>query len=101
MLRGDDAMHGAPVVEWREARGRPTTVGDRTITPVARSLITRWPGGGFVWSTPTAVLVERGGSAERIPIGNLNGRILRAMRVGAVVLIAAWIAMDRKRRSDV
>jgi hypothetical protein len=60
------------------------TVGDSTITPVARSLVTRWPGGGSVWSEPAAVIVERDGRNERIPIANLNGRVLQAMRVGAL-----------------
>jgi hypothetical protein len=46
------------------------------------------------------VIVERDGRAERIPIANLNGRILWAMRVGAVALVAAWIVKDRKRRDS-
>jgi len=93
-------MRGGPVIEWREARGHPTTVGSRTITLVARSLVARWSGGGWVWSGPAAVLVEREGTTERIPIGNLSGRILWAMRLGAVALIAAWIAKDRRRRKS-
>jgi hypothetical protein len=73
------------------------TFGDRTITPVARSLVARWPGGGLVWSGPAAVIVDREGGTERIPIGNLNGRILWAMRLGAVALIATSIARERRR----
>ena len=95
---GGDAMLGGPVIEWRDARGSPMPVGNSTITPVARSLVARWPGGGSVWSGPAAVIVEREGTTERIPIGNLNGRILGAMRLGAVTLIAAWIVRDRRRR---
>jgi hypothetical protein len=76
------------------------TVGDSTITPVARSLVTHWPGGGSVWSGPAAIIVERDGRTERIPIANLNGRILWAMKVGAVALVAAWIVKDRKRRDS-
>ena len=90
-------MRRGPVIEWREARARPVTVGDRTIVPVARSFVARWPGGGAVWSGPAAVLVEREGTTERIPIANLNGRILRAMKVGALSLVAALIARDRRR----
>ena len=90
-------MRGGPVVEWRDAPGRPTTVGNGTITPVARSLVVRWPGGRWVWSGPRAVLVERGGRTERVPLGNLNGRILWALRVGAVALTARWMTRDRRR----
>lgn len=93
-------MRGGPVIEWRDARGSPVTVGNRTITPVARSLVARWAGGGAVWSGPAAVIVEREGSTERISIANLNGRILWAMRVGAVALIAVWIAKGRRRRNS-
>jgi hypothetical protein len=93
-------MHAEPVIEWREARGSPMSIGDSTITPVARSLVVRWPAGGSVWSGPAAVLVERDGRTERIPIGNLNDRILWAIRVGASALIAVWIAKDRRRRKS-
>ena len=93
-------MRDGPVIEWGEARGRPMTVGESKITPVARSLVARWPGGGSVWSGPAAVIVEREGRTERIPVANLNGRILWAMRVGALALVVAWIAKDRRRRSS-
>jgi hypothetical protein len=76
------------------------TVGNRTITLVARSFVARWPGGGFVWSGPAAVIVEGEGKTERIPIANLNGRILWAMRLGAVALVAAWIVKHRGRRDS-
>lgn len=74
------------------------TVGDRIVTPVAQSLLVRWPGGGGAWSGPAAVIIEREGQVERIPIANANGRILWAMRVGAAALIAAWMAKERRRR---
>ncbi len=91
-------MRGGPVIEWRDAPGSPMTVGKNTITLVARSIVARWPRGGFVWSGPAAVIVEREGSTDRIPIANLNGRILWAIRVGAATLIAAWMVRDRRRR---
>ena len=93
-------MRGGPVVEWRETEGTPVTVGTGTITPVARSLVARWPGGGSVWSGPAAVVVEREGKAERIPVPNLNGRIIWAMRVGAAAIVAACIVRDRRRRES-
>lgn len=99
-------MRGGPVIERRHSRGSSTTIGDSTITPVAKSLVIRWPGRGSVWSSgsvwsgPAAVIVEREGHAERIPIVNLNGWMLRAMRVGTLALIAAWIVLDRKGRDS-
>jgi hypothetical protein len=73
----------------------PVTNG--TITPVARCLVLRWPSGGSVWSEPAAVILEREGRTERIRIGNLNGRVLWAMRVSTVALVARWIAKARRR----
>ena len=93
-------MRGGFGIERRDASGSPMSVGNRTITPVVRSLVARWPGGGSVWSGPVAVIVEREGRTERIPIRNLNARVLWAMRVGAVALIAAWFVKDRRRRKS-
>ena len=93
-------MRGEPVIEWGESWGIPVSVGDRTVTPVSRFVVIRWPGGGSVSSGPAAVMVEREGRAERIPIGNLNRRILWAMRVGTVALVSAWMVKNRGRRSS-
>jgi hypothetical protein len=54
-----------------------------------------------VWSGPAAVILERGGTTERIPIRNLNGRVLWAIRASAVTLIAVLILKGRgSRKSD-
>ena len=91
-------MRSGLAIERRDAWGSPTTVGNITVTPVARSLVACWPGGGSVWSGPAAVIVEREGRAERIRIADVTGRILWAMRVGALTLIAAWTLKHRRRR---
>jgi hypothetical protein len=84
------------MIERRDFVGSPVTVSDATITPLARSSIVRWPGGGAVWSRPAEILVERDGSTDRIPIRNVNGRILWGLRACVVALIAAWIVHDRR-----
>lgn len=89
-----------PVVEWRAVPGSSVTVGDRTITPVARSFVARWPGGGWVWSGPAAVIVEGDGRTERVPIRNLNRRILWATRLGVAALIGGWIVKNPRRRNS-
>lgn len=91
-------MHRDPVIEWTDSTARPTKVGNSTVTPLARSLIVRWPHGGAVWSGPAAVIVEREGRADRIPIVNVNRRISWGLRIGAAALIATCLAVDRRRR---
>lgn len=88
------------MIEWRDAPGRPVVVGDRTITPVARSISAQWPGGGFVSNRPAAVIVEREEGSEQIPIRDLNTRLIWAIAMGAAALIAVAIARDRGRRKS-
>lgn len=85
------------MLECKQSSGTPTTAGDATITPLARSLILRWPRGGVVWSGPSAVVVEREGTTEHIPIVNVNRRILWSMRAAAGALTASWILHGRRR----
>lgn len=91
-------MRLGSAIEWRDSPGVPATVGDTTITPLARSLTVRWPGGGAVWSGPAAIMVEREGTTDRVPIVNVNRRILWGLRVGAVALVATWLARDLRRK---
>ena len=93
-------MRRASAIEWRDSPGSPVTVGDTTFTPLARSLIVRWPGGGAVWSGPAAIIVEREGTTDRIPILQVNRRILWGLRVIAVTLFATWIARHRRRKNS-
>lgn len=93
-------MRDGPLIECRYGEARPTVLGDSTVTPVARSVVVRWPGGGAVWSAPSEVLVERAGRTERIPVEDLSGRIVWALRIGAAGLIAAWLVGNRRRRSN-
>ena len=90
-------MRFGSMLEWKESAGTPTLAGDVTLTPLAKSLILRWTRGGVVWSGPSAVIVEREGTTEHIPIVNANRRILWSMRAGAVALVASGIILGRRR----
>ncbi len=52
--------------------GDPVTIGGTTITPQSQALIVRFPFGGFVWNRPIAVIVDRAGQSQRIPIVNVT-----------------------------
>lgn len=85
-------MRRGSLIETRDSAGMPSMVGDTRFTPLATSLIVRWPGGGAVWSGPAAIVVEREGTTDRVPIVNVNRRILWGLRLSVVALIATWIA---------
>lgn len=60
------------IVKYELAVGEPTLVGDVTVIPQSQALTIRWPNGGFVWNRPVAVMVEREGAIERIPITDVT-----------------------------
>jgi len=88
-------------VEWRAVAGTPVTAGGVTVTPWSRALTVRLPFGGFVWNRPTAVVVERAGRIERIPVRDVT-RDARLGLIGLALLLAfLWIprAFPRKEKA--
>jgi len=84
--------------QLQTASGNPVTVGDVTLTPQSQALIVRWPAGGFVWNRPAAILVERGGQTERIPIVDVT-RIVQLGLLGFswVFSIVVFIKLTRRK----
>jgi len=84
--------------QLQTASGNPVTVGDVTLTPQSQALIVRWPSGGFVWNRPAAILVERGGQTERIPIVDVT-RIVQLGLLGFswVFSIVVFIKLTRRK----
>jgi hypothetical protein len=79
-------------IAWRqEASAAPVTVGDVTVTPRARALVVRLPQGGFVWSRPTAVTVERAGAARRVRVVDVT-RLLQLTLLALAGAIAVAVA---------
>lgn len=74
--------------------GEPITVGGVTITPQSQALAIRWPNGGCVWNRPIAVLIERDGQTERVPIVDVT----RLVQVGMLGLSVGWVALALIRR---
>ncbi len=69
-------------VQLQTISGDPIPVGDVTVTPQSQALIVRWPNGGFVWNRPVAVLVDRDGETERVPIIDVT----RVVQIGLMGL---------------
>jgi hypothetical protein len=83
--------------------GDPIAVGEVTITPESQALTLRWPRGGWVWNRPTAILVERDGETERVPIVDVT-RQARWVMLGisalfsSIIVVQFLIQSARKKR---
>jgi len=89
-------------IKWQNVSGEAVTVGDVSATPQSQSLTVRWPRGGWVWNRPAAVLMERNGQKERIPIVDVT-RVAQLALYGlsvvlAVVGLVMWV--QERSRSD-
>jgi hypothetical protein len=88
-------------LEWQTVLGNPVRIGDLTVTPESQALIMHWPNGGFVWNRPLAVLVERNGRTERVPIPDVTRIAQVVLIIGMVLLsVVAAIAAIRQRRNQ-
>ena len=67
------------------------------------SLSAAWPGGGWVWNRPKAVLVNRMGVQERIPIRNITQLVQIALCIlaaaGAISLFIQPATRSQHRRN--
>ncbi len=88
------------IVKWQTVSGAAVTVGDVTVVPQSQALTLRWGRfGGLVWNRPAALLVERGGQTERIPIVD----VVRAVQVGLLgfclsFCMIVFVVSARRRR---
>jgi hypothetical protein len=88
------------VIHWKTVSGEELAVGDVSLTPQSQALTIRWPNGGFVWNRPVAVLVERGGRTERIPIADVT-RIAQLTLLGLGISFAVVsLMLSIRRRRD-
>jgi len=93
--RNDKKMKKQPI-QYQTISSHPITIGNSTITPQSQALIIRWPYGGFVWNRPRAILVERAGQTQRIPIIDAT-RIVQVRLWGLGLLCAILIYLSSKR----
>lgn len=72
--------------------GPPILVDETSVIPQSRVLTVRWPGGGWVWNRPVAVLVEKNGQVSRLPILDITrmaqiGFLFFSFVIGIVTLL--------------
>ena len=75
------------MIKCRTVSGEAVTVADITLTPQSQAVTVRWPDGGLVWNRPIAVLVERAGQTEHIPIVDVT-RVIQLGLFGLSLVFA-------------
>ena len=88
------------IVQRQTLSGQAVSVGDLTVRPQSQALVIRWPSGGMVWNRPTAVLVERDGQTQRIPILDVTRLAILAMVGFGIVYVVASIVLSARRRRN-
>jgi uncharacterized spore protein YtfJ len=87
---------------WDTVTGEPFEKDGTVMTPLTQVLAVQLPfgpaGAGFVWNRPVALLVERDGDVQRVPIVDVT----RIAQVGLLlgVLVAGLLAGRRRRNQD-
>jgi len=87
---------------WEPVIGKPQVIGDRVIRLQSQAISLNTPFGGFLWNRPTAVLVEKDGITDEVPIVDATRYALISIGVMGVVgmLLAKLIAGVRMTRSE-
>ncbi|HLZ60114.1 MAG TPA: hypothetical protein VKR06_24455 [Ktedonosporobacter sp.] len=87
------------LLHWQKISGQSIVVNDFTLTPQSWALIVRFPRGAFVWHRPSAVLVERNGQMQHLPIVDLTRAIqLGLLGLGGIIItIVAFVRFARRK----
>jgi len=84
------------LIERKTTTGQTIVVGNVWATPEARVVSVRLPFGAFVWNRPSAVVVERGGRVERLPIVDVSRIALVALWACALAAFLAYRRWPRR-----
>jgi hypothetical protein len=87
-------------VRWQIIDGPSVEGPHGRVTPEARSLVIRFPFGGFAWTKPVAVRIERGGTTERLRIPDPTRQAQVWLIVAVAVTLALLAVRSGSRRRD-
>ena len=88
-----------PACRLETSTGEALTVGETTVTPQSQALIIRWPSFSFVWNRPVAVIVDRGGQIQRVPIIDAT-RFVTWGLIGVSLVFSVIITMAVRRKES-
>ena len=89
---------GTPVLQINETKGDPITTPYGRLTPIARAVKLRWPGGGFTWNRAVAVEVVQGDELRRVPVRDVTSQVVAAIALAGVIAVATLTSFLRRRR---
>ncbi len=94
-------MAESKLLQWQTVTGEAVTVDGTIIRPQAQALVLRWPGSGFVWNRPVALLVEQGEKIERVLIVDYT-RVVQwsLVGVGVIFSILVWAFSIKRGEGD-
>ncbi len=86
--------------QWQTVSGQSVVVHGHILTPQSQMLLIRFPWCAWVWNRPTAMLVERNGQVERLPIVDLTRSIqLGFFGLGVVMItVVSFVQVARSNR---
>jgi hypothetical protein len=88
-----------PVLQVSETKGYPVETPYGQLTPIARAVRLRWPGGGFTWNRAVAVEVLQDQELRRVPVRDVTSRIVAAIFLSGLVAVATFRLFLRRRRN--
>ena len=84
------------MIRWQTLSGVSLHARDFKVTPLARVLQVRLPFGILVWNSPAAVLAERDGEQERVPIVDVTRLVVLGLFGLSVAIVVASLLTGRR-----
>ena len=95
--KGEKMPQLSDYIRLETTSAEPIVVSNTRITPQAQAFRLSFPFGGFVWNRPTAVLVERDGETQRMPIVDVT-RVVQIVLFGLVLTFSVIITLAVSQR---
>ena len=86
-----------PTLSSRAFTAEPVPIAGAELTPEGRITAIQWSWGRLVWTRPTAILVRKGHSEERLQILDVTRVAQIAMLTMSVVLWAVGLIIARRK----
>ena len=91
-----------PSFQLKTIEGEASVVQDARITPISQAFIVRLPFYRFVYHRPLAVLYEKDGQSQRVPVIDVTRLLLIGLAaVGILIPVIAAVSMRQQKDQTV